>query len=1220
MYFPNHPELFGLFLEQMPTALAMCDRQMRYLLTSRRWLSDYGLEEQDLIGRSHYEIFPHLSAQWREIYQRCLAGATEQGEADCIILPNGSTAWVKWEVQPWRDSSGEIGGLILSMQMLPDNKQPDAAADSSQKSLASIPSDQPKCEVTPQGTTLINLSGIAFEIDLEQGIFNFGGNPALIIWINSSLARLMSGLQAMVGEKRFNLALQSEGIKSIEEDWQTISQYSDFREGLAAIAHYATLAGWGHWQVISLDRKRKQAVFRSINSWEGRYQKALGVCWGSGLVGGKFAGYCSRLFGTNCWAEQTAFIARGDKFDEFIVRPSDRTVEEEIDQLLATDAATRADMAVALQKLQKEIAEREQAEVALRESEARFQKLAANVPGMIYQYRLEPNGMRSITYASLACRELFEVEPEALQQAHRFDHADDLPALLESVAESARTLQPWNWEWRIITPSGKIKWLQAASRPEKQANGDIIWDGLIMDITKRKQAEEALRQSEANLAAAQKLAHCGSWEFDIITQKLVWSDELFQIFGCDPDLPAPTYSELEQLIYPDDRELWRQTSEQCSKYGQSFESEHRIVRPDGCIRYVYAQGQPILNHQGQPIKMIGAVLDITERKQAEEVLRQYQEHLEDLVRERTAKLDRANQQLKEKITQQKQAEEALRQSEARFQRLATNVPGMIYQFRLRPNGDRGFKYVSAGCRELFEREPEELLQNAQFVFELVHPEDLLELEQSIAVSATTLQPWNHECRIVTPSGRLKWLQGRSRCEKRSNGDIVWDGLLVDISDRKQTEEALRRSEEQIRALYESTSLAVIMTDENGLFECNSAAVRLFGCTDAQELYGKHPVDLSPSTQPNGQDSFTLANEMMAIAFEQGNHRFEWVCRRLDGTDFPAEVVLTTIQMEHRNIVQAIIQDLTERKQAEEFLRQSEAQERERAQQLEQILRELQQTQTQLIQSEKMSSLGQLVAGVAHEINNPVNFIYGNLMHANEYTQDLLGLVQLYQQHYLEPVPEIGEEIDAIDLDFIIEDLPKLLSSMRVGAERIREIVMSLRNFSRLDEAERKAVDIHEGIDSTLMILQNRLKAKPDHPAVQIIKEYGELPLIECYPGQLNQVFMNLITNAIDALDDYNNERSLKEILTNPSKIKISTEVENGHIKIRIADNGPGMKEEIRQRLFDPFFTTKPIGKGTGLGLSISYQIVVEKHGGELKCNSAPGQGAEFLIKLPIKPH
>lgn len=296
-----------------------------------------------------------------------------------------------------------------------------------------------------------------------------------------------------------------------------------------------------------------------------------------------------------------------------------------------------------------------------------------------------------------------------------------------------------------------------------------------------------------------------------------------------------------------------------------------------------------------------------------------------------------------------------------------------------------------------------------------------------------------------------------------------------------------------------------------------------------------------------------------------------------------------------------------------------AQTRNQSAQIAQNLKDLQQTQSQLIQTEKMSSLGQLVAGIAHEINNPVNFIYGNLNHATDYTENLLSLLELYQQQYPDSSPEIAELTEAIDLDFLLEDLPKLLLSMKVGADRIRQIVLSLRNFSRLDESQMKGVDIHEGIDSTLLILQHRLKSNLDSANIVLVKEYGSLPLVECYAGQLNQVFMNVIGNAIDALES----DKLVDRKSVIPQIKISTSVGqiNGNVPsavIRISDNGSGISESMRQRIFDPFFTTKPVGKGTGLGLSISYQIVVEKHGGVFKCSSQLGKGTEFAIEIPIR--
>ena len=300
------------------------------------------------------------------------------------------------------------------------------------------------------------------------------------------------------------------------------------------------------------------------------------------------------------------------------------------------------------------------------------------------------------------------------------------------------------------------------------------------------------------------------------------------------------------------------------------------------------------------------------------------------------------------------------------------------------------------------------------------------------------------------------------------------------------------------------------------------------------------------------------------------------------------------------------------------LRESEARAREEAQHLQNCMQDLKKTQAQLIQTAKMSSLGQVVAGIAHEINNPINFIYGNISHVSDYIQDLLHLLHLYQQ-YAPPNSEIQAEIEAIDLEFIIVDLPQIMVSMKGGVDRIQKIILSLRNFSRLDEANIKSVDIHEGIKSSLLILHNRFQARAARPEIQVIEEYSNLPLVECYAGELNQVFINILSNAIDALNEYNKHRSLDDILACPLAITIRTFLleEKSRVVIQIRDNGPGITAEVKDRIFEPFFTTKPVGEGTGLGLYISYQIVHEKHGGALNCFSEVGQGTELWIEIPI---
>ena len=428
--------------------------------------------------------------------------------------------------------------------------------------------------------------------------------------------------------------------------------------------------------------------------------------------------------------------------------------------------------------------------------------------------------------------------------------------------------------------------------------------------------------------------------------------------------------------------------------------------------------------------------------------------------------------------------------------------------------------------------------------------------------------------------------------------------------------ALQPTEEKYRSIFENAVEGMYQRTPDGRYLlANQALAHIYGYeSSAYLLMYLTDIDRLYVDQERHQQFIELIQQNDQVC------NFESQVYRQDGSIIWISESARAVCDQNGTLIycEGFVTEIQQRKLAEKKWLQLEEKSQKQSEELQAALEKLHKMEFQLIHSEKMSSIGQMVAGVAHEINNPVTFVCGNLLHAGQYAEDLLNLLKLYQQHYPQPAPEIEEEIEALDLDFMMVDFRKTLSSMQMGADRIRQIVHSLRNFSRMDEAQMKPANIHEGIDSTLLILNNRTKPKGQNPGVNIIKKYGELPLVRCYGELLNQVFMNLLSNAIDALEEYNQIRLENQLQLNPSTITISTDIINSEwVAIKIADNGAGMPEEVKEQIFNSFFTTKPIGKGTGLGLSISHQIIVEKHGGNLKCISAPEQGTEFIIEIPL---
>lgn len=570
--------------------------------------------------------------------------------------------------------------------------------------------------------------------------------------------------------------------------------------------------------------------------------------------------------------------------------------------------------------------------------------------------------------------------------------------------------------------------------------------------------------------------------------------------------------------------------------------------------------------------------EIKERQQVEESLRSTLESLEVKVQERTAELTKINESLQAEIAERFQAESELKKSLKDL----SNVKFALDEAAILALTDaKGIiTYVNNKFCELSQYSREELIGKTHCIINSgYHPKEFF---KDLWATISTGKVWKGEIKNRAKDGTYYWVNTVIVPFLDDQGKpFQYLAIRFDITSRKQVESMLQLT--QFSVQQASDSIFWVGSDAK-ILGVNKAACQLLGYSE-EELLSLSVHDIDPDYQA----------EIWSVHWqelkEHGSLTFESRHKMKDGTIRPTEVNANFLEFEGKEYNFAFARDITERKL----------------------------TQLKLIHTEKMSTLGQLIASVAHEINNPVNFIGANLSHIDNYTQDLLALISLYQQVYVHSYPEIQGKIEEIDLDFLIEDLPKILSSMKMGTERIYEIVLTLRNFSRLDEAQMKFVNIHEGIDSTLLILRDRLKEKPEHPAISIIKKYGNLPLVECYAGQLNQVFMNILSNAIDALRQPDTADSPQVMQRHPLTITIHTEVKDSNwIQISIQDNGQGMTESVLAQLFDPFFTTKEVGKGTGLGLSISYQIVVEKHGGKLQCISAPGQGATFLIEIPIR--
>ncbi|MEG4804856.1 PAS domain S-box protein [Microcoleus sp. ARI1-B5] len=996
---------------------------------------------------------------------------------------------------------------------------------------------------------------------------------------------------------------------------------------------------------------------------------------------------------------------------------------------------------------------------SLLSSEERYKNLVANIPGAVYRCTCDCTGTeggltRTMVFLSEAVQEIFgypssDFINDRVRSFASIIHPQDRKNVDAAVLKSVATRTPYILEYRIVRADGEITWVyekgQAVcceadeARGKQEGQGEIeellsavvspianslcqvvYLDGVILDITERKRAEEKLRNTQDFLNAVLQNLPVSVFIKDAVEQRFIyWNTASEELFGYSSEEVilnnAADLLEAEQGNY-----LQAQDLEVFATRKEVDFPEQIIQLPHRGKRILHTKKVPLFDASGAPKYIVGIAQDITESKKTETELSRLA-----IVAQKTqngviitdaegciewvnegftrisgyvlaemlgkkpgdvlqgpltdpltiAKLRSAldagepfNQEIynyrkdgqgywvalsiapiyretgelegfiavQTDITDRKQATESIRESESYYRCIVETASEGVWMF----DADSITTFANSRMAQMLGYTVEEMLGRSLFEF---IDDDSREIAESYVQRRRQGIRERHDFQFTRKDGSHLWAIVSATPMFDAEGEF--SGVLrmiTDISDRKLAEAELRQTlkELEFEKFALDQSAIVSNTDEFGAITyVNDQFCELFKYS-REELLGKTHRLVNSGYHP--ADFF----KQLWSTIRQGNvWRGEMKNQAKDGTLFWLDTTIVPFLNSRGEPHQyvAIRKDITARKQAEEAVRLSESQLRTKNQELAKALRDVHKTQSMMVQNEKMVSLGQLVAGVAHEINNPVSFIYGNVMHADDYFQDLLKMLQLYQREYPEPTEAIREEIEEVDLTFLLKDLPKLLTSMKMGAERIRQIVLSLKNFSRLDEAEQKQVDIHEGIESTLLILQHRFKETAGHPKIVLLKEFGNLPRVQCYAGQLNQVFMNIIGNAIDALEEAMEtgqwgDGELAPIPSCPSPtLRICTEVKYeqdvlmqadsavsddsirhpSHIVIRIADNGPGIPTDVHERLFDPFFTTKEPGKGTGLGLSISYQIVVEKHGGRLKCNSAPGQGTEFAIEIPV---